>query len=75
MTERTALLGGKLAVWSEVDGGTELELRLPANIVCVTFAKRSWWSRLLTKTPARAEGDASRATAVRSSRGRIFVWN
>jgi signal transduction histidine kinase len=59
MTERTALLGGKLAVWSEVDGGTELELRLPANIVCVTFAKRSWWSRLLTKTPARAEGDAS----------------
>jgi signal transduction histidine kinase len=26
MTERTALLGGKLAVWSEVDGGTELEL-------------------------------------------------
>jgi hypothetical protein len=59
MTERTALLGGKLAVWSEVDGGTELELRLPANIVYVTIAKRSWWSRLLAKHPARAEGDAS----------------
>ncbi len=59
MSERAALLGGKLAVWSEVDEGTELELRLPANIVYVTIPKRSWWSRLLAKAPARAEGDAS----------------
>jgi ligand-binding sensor domain-containing protein/signal transduction histidine kinase len=58
MTERAALLGGKLAVWSEVDAGTELELRLPANIVYDTIPKRSWWSRLLAKAPARAEGDA-----------------
>jgi len=59
MTERAALLGGKLAVWSEVDGGTELELRLPANMVYDTIPKRSWWSRRLAKAPARAEGDAS----------------
>jgi signal transduction histidine kinase len=59
MTERAALLGGKLAVWSEVDEGTELELRLPASIVYDTIPKRSWWSRLLAKAPARAEGDAS----------------
>ena len=35
MTERAALIGGKLAVWSEVDEGTELELRLPAGAVYV----------------------------------------
>ena len=31
MRERAALIGGKLAVWSEVGGGTELELRVPAQ--------------------------------------------
>ena len=30
MPERAALIGGKLAVWSEVGAGTEVELRLPA---------------------------------------------
>jgi signal transduction histidine kinase len=25
------LLGGKLAVWSELDSGTEVELRIPAH--------------------------------------------
>ena len=33
MPERAALIGGKLAVWSEVGAGTEVELRLPASIV------------------------------------------
>ena len=59
MTERAALIGGTLAVWSAVDEGTELELRLPANIAYDTIPKRSWWLRLLAKAPARAEGDAS----------------
>jgi signal transduction histidine kinase len=31
MRERAKLLGGKLAVWSELDSGTELELRIPAS--------------------------------------------
>ena len=31
MPERAALIGGKLAVWSEVGAGTEVELRLPAE--------------------------------------------
>ena len=53
MPERAALIGGKLAVWSEVGAGTEVELRLPASIVYATSARRSWWSRLLaSKTPA-----------------------
>ena len=33
MPERAALIGGKLAVWSEVGAGTEVELRLPASTV------------------------------------------
>ena len=36
MPERAALIGGKLAVWSEVGAGTEVELRLPARIVYAT---------------------------------------
>ncbi len=43
MQERVALIGGKLAVWSELGAGTEVELRLPASIVYPTSAS----SRLL----------------------------
>ena len=46
MPERAALIGGKLAVWSEVGAGTEVELRLPANAVYITSSRRSWLSRL-----------------------------
>jgi signal transduction histidine kinase len=31
MRERAKLMGGKLAVWSELDSGTELELRIPGS--------------------------------------------
>ena len=31
LRERAALIGGKLEVWSEVDAGTEVELRVPAT--------------------------------------------
>jgi signal transduction histidine kinase/ligand-binding sensor domain-containing protein len=37
MRERAQLVGGKLAVWSEVDSGTEIELTIPA---AVAYAKR-----------------------------------
>ena len=56
MPERAALIGGKLAVWSEVGAGTEVELRLPASIVYATSARRSWWSRLLASTTSGHEG-------------------
>src|SRR6185503_20547866 len=46
MPERAALIGGKLAVWSEVGAGTEVELRLPSSIVYATSRRRSWLSRL-----------------------------
>ena len=60
MPERAALIGGKLAVWSEVGAGTEVELGLPARIAYATSRRRSWLSRLLaSKTPAQSEEDAS----------------
>ena len=60
MPERAALIGGKLAVWSEVGAGTEVELRIPANAVYATARRRSWWSRLSASSmPADERGDAS----------------
>ena len=47
MPERAGVIGGKLAVWSEVGAGTEIELQLPASSVYATSARRSWWSRVL----------------------------
>ena len=46
MPERAAAIGGRLAVWSEVGAGTEVELRLPAGTVYAGSRRRSWWSRL-----------------------------
>ena len=45
MPERAALIGGKLAVWSEVGAGTEVELRVPASTAYATAPRRSWLSR------------------------------
>jgi signal transduction histidine kinase/ligand-binding sensor domain-containing protein len=60
MPERAALIGGKLAVWSEVGEGTEVELRIPASIVYATSPRRTWWSRLSAASmPADERGDAS----------------
>jgi ligand-binding sensor domain-containing protein/signal transduction histidine kinase len=45
MRERATLIQGKLVVWSEVDEGTEVELRVPASVVYTTHRKRSWLLR------------------------------
>jgi signal transduction histidine kinase len=45
MRERATLIGAKLTIWSEVDSGTEVELRLPAYIAYATARKRPWFSR------------------------------
>ena len=45
MRERAKLAGGELAVWSEVDAGTELELRVPAGTAYPTSPRPSWFSR------------------------------
>ena len=60
MPERAALMGGKLAVWSEVGAGTEVELRLPAGAAYAASRRPSWLSRLFaSRTPARSRGDVS----------------
>ncbi len=45
MRERASLIGGKLVVWSEVDAGTEVELRIPASAAYATVQRSSWFSR------------------------------
>lgn len=49
MRERAKLSGGKLEIWSEINAGTEVELRLPARSAYTTTARRSWLSELLTR--------------------------
>jgi ligand-binding sensor domain-containing protein/signal transduction histidine kinase len=47
MRERAKLLGGKLAVWSEVETGTEVELSIPAANAYETAddRKKSWFAQ------------------------------
>ncbi len=45
MRERATLIGGKLVVWSEVDAGTEVELRVPASTAYAGAQRPSWFSR------------------------------
>jgi signal transduction histidine kinase len=47
MRERAKLMGAKLTVWSEVDAGTEVELRVPASVAYTAARKGSWLSRTL----------------------------
>ncbi len=51
--ERAALIGGKLTIWSEVDAGTEVDLRVPASIAYATARRRSWLSQAFA---AKAKG-------------------
>jgi signal transduction histidine kinase len=44
MRERAQLSGGKLAVWSEVGSGTEIEMTLPACIAYAAPNQRFGWS-------------------------------
>jgi signal transduction histidine kinase len=50
MRERAKLMGGKLAVWSELDSGTEVELRIPASRAYETAPtrRRSWLAEKLS---------------------------
>ncbi len=49
MRERAKLMGGKLAVWSELDSGTEVELKIPASHAYETSSarRRSWLAEKL----------------------------
>src|SRR5467141_2510612 len=49
MRERAKVVGGKLAVWTELDSGTEVELSIPASHASETSAarRRSWLTEKL----------------------------
>jgi signal transduction histidine kinase len=51
MRERAKLLGGKLTVWSKVEAGTEVELRIPAAKAYATAdgRRRSWLEEKLAE--------------------------
>jgi signal transduction histidine kinase len=45
MRERAKLVGGELAIWSEVDSGTEVELSIPASKAYVANRQSLWFSQ------------------------------
>ena len=45
MRERANAIGGELVVWSEVNAGTEVELRIPAGTAYARIRKLSWLSQ------------------------------
>jgi signal transduction histidine kinase len=59
MPERAGLIGGRLAMWSEVGAGTEVEFRLPASMIYAPSARRSWWQRISASKTSVHEGHNS----------------
>jgi len=49
MRERARLVGGELAIWSEVDSGTEVELSIPASRAYTKSVRRFWFLEKLSK--------------------------
>jgi len=43
MRERAKLVGGKLAIWTEMPGGTEIELTIPGTRAYVKSTRRFWY--------------------------------
>jgi signal transduction histidine kinase len=60
MRERAKLMGGKLAVWSELNAGTEVELRIPASRAYETSTgrRRSWLAEKLKRKLAKKDTEA-----------------
>lgn len=43
MHERATMVGGKLAVWSKLDSGTEIEITIPASHAYAKSPTARWW--------------------------------
>jgi len=43
MKERSELIGGKLTIWSEVGGGSEIELVIPGSRAYANPTRRFWY--------------------------------
>jgi signal transduction histidine kinase len=48
MRERAEVVGGQLEVWSKLDSGTQVELRIPGAIAYGAPVQRSWFWNLLS---------------------------
>ena len=67
MRERAKLVGGKVAVWSERDSGTEVELSIPASTAYVTPTRRpSWLPETLSARGADMQGTDAKGAKLKS---------
>jgi signal transduction histidine kinase/streptogramin lyase len=67
MRERAELVGGKVAVWSERDSGTEVELSIPASTAyATTTRRRSWLSEKLSGKRTDVKGTDAKETKLKS---------
>ena len=67
MRERAQLVGGKLAVWSKLDSGTEVELSIPASTAYATsYRRRSWLSEKFSAEGANGKETDVKETKIKS---------
>jgi signal transduction histidine kinase/ligand-binding sensor domain-containing protein len=67
MRERAQLVGGKLAVWSKLDSGTEVELSIPASTAYATSSRsRSWLSEKFSGKGMDAKETDVKETKIKS---------
>jgi signal transduction histidine kinase len=55
MRERAKLVGGELAIWSEADSGTEVELSIPASRAYTKSLRRFWFFEKLSRKDKAAK--------------------
>ena len=67
MRERAKLVGGKLAVWSKLDSGTEVDLSIPASTAYATsYRRRSWLSEKFSAKGANGKETDVKETTTKS---------
>jgi len=67
MRERAELVGGKLAVWSKLDSGAEVELSIPASTAYATsYRRRSWLSEKLSGRGTNGKATDVKETKIKS---------
>jgi signal transduction histidine kinase len=55
MRERAEIVGGRLAVWSKGNTGTEVELSVPGAVAYSAPVQRSWFSKLFSAKTRKNE--------------------
>jgi signal transduction histidine kinase/ligand-binding sensor domain-containing protein len=67
MRERAQLVGGKLAVWSKLDSGTEVDLSIPAPTAYATsYRRRSWLSEKFSRRGTNGKETDVKETKMKS---------